>query len=236
MVVRANGAQLFRTNLLNLDGGYAVNNEYNLDIPVNLPAGKQLIEIANAGADWFFLDSIRLERALPADYANNWEPSCEAVGLHGPRESLLYVVAPLLSFPGGATNESLPIQHAQTVSLTNWSDGNFVAEWFNPATGAYVGFSKAAGTNGMMELPLPDFTEDLASILFPAPTLMVVSMATNALTLRLDSELGSRYVIEKSADLSSWSPVGSVTNVSGTILITEPLTGGAGFFRALSAD
>src|SRR5581483_11362688 len=139
MVVRANGAELFRTNLPNLDGGYAVNNEYNLDIPVNLPAGKRLIEITNAGGDWFYLDSVRLEQVLPANYSSNWQPSCEAIGLRGPHESLLYAVAPQVSFPASATNAALPQQHLQTITLTNWPGGSFIADWYDPASGTFVG-------------------------------------------------------------------------------------------------
>jgi hypothetical protein len=37
MVVHADGVELFRTNFPNLDGSFAVNDEYNLDIAVNLP-------------------------------------------------------------------------------------------------------------------------------------------------------------------------------------------------------
>src|ERR1039457_129092 len=45
MPVRVDGAQLYSTNLPNLDGLNEVNNEYNLDIPLNLPSGKHLIQI-----------------------------------------------------------------------------------------------------------------------------------------------------------------------------------------------
>jgi len=237
MIVRADGAELFRTNLPNLDGGYAVNNEYNLDIPINLPPGKRLIEITNAGGDWFYLDSVRLERVLAANYSSNWQATCESIGLRGAHESLIYVVAPHLSFPAGATNASLPPQHAQTVMLTNWPTGRFIAEWYDPASASALGLTQYAGTNGLLALPLPDFSEDLAAVLYPPPTLSAVALATNAVGLRLDSETGGRYVVEQSGDLSSWSTLMTLTNVSGSISWTEEFSGKTpSFFRARRAN
>jgi hypothetical protein len=236
MVVRADGAELFRTNLPNLDGTYAVNNEYNLDVSVNLPAGKRLLEITNAGGDWFYLDYVRLEQVLPADYSNHWQPSCEAIGLRGPNESLLYTVAPQVSFPGGATNAALPRQQLQTITLTNWSSGSFVADWYDPAAATFVGTTTTVSTNGVLLLPLPDFTVDLAAILYPPPTLSVLGLATNAVKLQLQSETGGHYTIESSADFRTWSPWVTITNESGTYSWTAPISGDAPvFLRAQKA-
>lgn len=237
MVVRVDGSELLRTNLPNLDGGYAVNNEYNLDIPVNLPAGKRLIEITNAGADWFYLDSVRLEQVLPASYSNNWQPSCETIGLRGPHESLLYVVAPQFSFPAGATNAALPLQVAQTITLSNWNSGTFFTDWYNPGNATFLGSTKAVSKNGVLTLPLPDFNEDLAAVSYPPPILTGTPLVTNSVQLQLDSETGGRYVIEQSPDLSSWSPLANITNVSGTITLVQPLSDASGrsFFRARKA-
>jgi hypothetical protein len=174
MVVRADGAELFRTNLPNLDGGSSVTNEYNMDIPVNLPPGNRLIEITNAGGDWFYLDWVRLERVLPAFYQRNWQPSPEGIGLRGPRESLVYLVAPRTSFPMSATNSSLPLQQGQTVTLTQWPSGRFFAEWYDPATGRGLGTNQGIATNTTLTLTLPDYREDLAGIIYPPPSLSVL--------------------------------------------------------------
>ena len=75
----------------------------------------RLVEIVNLGADWFYLDWGRLEHVLPAVYTNGWEPPCEPIGLGGPREALVYVVAPGTAFPRSATNAALPLQQGQTI-------------------------------------------------------------------------------------------------------------------------
>jgi hypothetical protein len=216
--VRANGSTLFTTNLANLDGTYNVNNEYNLDIAVNLPTGRQLIEITNAGGDWMFLDWVRLEQVLPSAYTNNWLPKPEVVGLRGPHESLLYVVAPNASFPGLATNTTLPLQQGQTLTLTNWPAGKFFAEWYEPTNGVKRGFTQGTTTNGTLTLPLPDFREDLAGILYGPPTLAAGAFVpSSTFNFQFSSETGGRYEIQRSADVINWLPIASITNTFGSI-------------------
>lgn len=239
MVVRADGTQLFRTNLPNLDGGYSVDEEYNLDIPVNLPSGYHIITITNAGADWFCLDWVRLNQVLPATYSGNWQPSPNAIGLTGPRESLLYVVAPGVSFPANATNATLPPQHALTVTATNWPSGPFVVEWYDPATSKFLGLGQASTVNHSIALSLPDFTEDLAAIVYPPPRLASDGFSpTNGFRFRLDSETGGRYLIQNSSNLVYWAPFQEVTNTAGTVMLADP-GGGANarsFYRAAKAN
>ena len=235
MTVRVDGAQLYSTNLPNLDGLNEVNNEYNLDIPLNLPSGKHLIEITNTASGWFHLDWVRLEQVLPATYSSNWAPNPAAIGLRGPRESLLYVIAPWTSFSGSSTNAILPVQQGQTVTLTNWPAGKFCAEWYDPATGTNAGYSQGVTTNGSLILSLPDFSEDLAGVVHPPPTLTALGLEpTDAFQFRLDSETGGNYLIQKSADLLTWLDFEGVTNGTGTLLLFDPSaeTTPQAFFRA----
>jgi hypothetical protein len=239
MVVLVDGIPLFSTNLPNLDGGYSVDEEYNLDIPVDLPGGHHLITITNAGDDWFDLDWVQLNQVLPATYSGNWQPFPDAIGLSGPRESLLYVVAPGVSFPANATTATLPVQHAQTVTLTNWPAGNFIAEWYDPATAASLGLTQATTTNNSLVLSMPDFTEDLAAIVYAPPTLTALNFSSsNGFQFRLDSEPGGQYFIQKSSDLLSWISFLNVTNTNGTIILRDPSseTNSRSFFRARKAD
>jgi hypothetical protein len=147
MTVQVDGATLFQTNLPNLDGGYAVNEEYNLDIPVSLPSGRHSIAVSNTGVDWFYLDWVRLEQVLPATDSGGWAPFADAIGLQGSRESLLYVVAPGVSFPANAMTATLPLQIGQTITLTNWPAGHFIADWYDPATAASLGNTQADARN-----------------------------------------------------------------------------------------
>jgi hypothetical protein len=235
LTVRVDGTEIYRTNLVNLDGGYSVNNEYNADLPVNVPAGNHLVEVRNAGGDWFYLDWVRLEQVLPATYPGGWTPSPDAVGLRGGSESLLYVIAPGASFPAGATNVTLPLQQNKSVTLTNWPAGTFLAQWFDPATGQRLSDTQSTATNGIVTLPLPDFREDLAGAVYPPPFLTAVGdSGAGNFQFRLDSEPGGQYVIDRSADLSEWTWFLTVTNITGTWfqLDTAAATNDHGFFRA----
>jgi hypothetical protein len=222
LVVRAGGVELYRTNLPNLDGGYSVTNEYNLDLAVNLPSGKRLVEIVNLGADWFYLDWVRLEQVLPAAYSDNWQPPCEPIGLSGPREALLYVVAPGTAFPSGATNAALPIQAGQSITLSNWPAGDYLAEWYDPATAQLVGYSRTTTGSSALVLVLPSFSSDLAGVLYRPPKLTPLARVPNgAFQFRFDCETGGRYWIETSSNLTQWVPFGLFTNVTGTSVLTD---------------
>jgi hypothetical protein len=239
MKVLVDGAQVFSTNLANLDGLYVVDEEYNIDIPVPLPSGHHLITITNAGDDWFYLDWVQLNQVLPAEYAGNWQPSPAAIGLQGTHESLLYVVAPNVSFPANGTTATLPVQHATSLALTNWPAGNFIAEWYDPATANSLGITQATTTNGGLAIPLPDYSVDLAAILYLPPRLTPEAFSsTNGFQFRLDSETGGHYLIQNSSDLVNWTPFINITNTTGTITLTIP-PGGMNsrfFYRAAKTN
>lgn len=235
LMVRADGAQLFRTNLPNPDGGWSITNEYNADLAVNLPAGRHLIEIVNSGTDWFYLDWVRLEQVLPAAYLNNWQPPPQPIGLRGARESLLYVVAPGTAFPAAATNPSLPLQSGLSVTLTNWPAGDHYAEWYDPATATLIGYSQGRTTNQGLTLSLPAFTTDLAGVLYPPPSLRAQATgSSDSFQLQLESETGGRYLIEYSRDWTNWSSFSALTNTSGSVSLEVPISPAwpQTFFRA----
>lgn len=222
LTVLVDGTPQFTTNLPNLDGGTSVNEEYNLDIPVRIPSGKHLISISNPGNDWFYLDWVSLTQVMPASYVGNWQPSPAAIGLQGTHETLIYVVAPWVSFPASATNATLPLQQNQTVALAQWPSGNFSADWYSPATGLFIASTQGAATNKLLILPTPDFTEDLAGIIYPPPTLTVLSRTGDALQVQLDSKTGGAYSLEESTNLETWTAFMAITNVTGTVVLALP--------------
>lgn len=235
MAVLVDGVQTFSTNLPNLDNGTTLDEEYNLDIAVNLPAGQHLVTITNSGNDWFYLDWVKLNQVLPSSYPGDWQPSPGAIGLQGTHESLVYLVAPGVSFPAGATNASLPAQQAQTLTLAQWPAGRFIAEWYEPRTAALIGYTQATSTNSLLTLSLPSYSEDLAAVVYPPPTLTAVGLSpANGFQFRLDSQTGGHYVIEHSPDLVAWTPLLTVTNTTGTLFLEAPsaLTNAGSFFRA----
>jgi len=121
------------------------------------------------------------------------------------------------------------------VTLTNWPFGRFLAQWFVPATGQRLGDTQGTTANGILTLPLPDFREDLAGVVYPPPSLAALGIDANgAFRFRLDSEPGGEYTIDRSDDLSAWSLFLTMTNSTGTgfQLDNTTATNSQSFFRA----
>ncbi len=158
--VRADGGEIFRQVLTNLDGLHEVNNEYNIDIPLAVPAGHHQVEIRNAGGDWFYLDWVRLENLLPSEYTGGWQPQPVGIGVRGDSETLVYALNPRIKYPGLVTNAVIEPVRGGTLTLSNWPGGVFRARWQDAATAAEIGATTAASSNGLLTLRLPDFRED----------------------------------------------------------------------------
>jgi hypothetical protein len=103
MNVLVDGVSAFTQSVPNTDNSFEVRDEYNRDYTISVSPGRHLIEVRNTGADWYYLDWIRLENILPAPYANNWTESPVAIGVKNSAESLVYVVNPAANFPANAT-------------------------------------------------------------------------------------------------------------------------------------
>ena len=159
-----------------------------------------------------------------------------AIGQRGARESLIYLVAAGAIYPTGATNATLPLQHGRTLVLTNWPAGSHFAEWYDPASGALVGHSRSTTTNGGLTLSLPDYTVDLAGLVYPPPRLQPLGADLSGnIQLQLTSETGGRYTIQESSNLLQWTPSLTVTNVLGTtglVMTSSITTNSSMFFRA----
>lgn len=237
LAVLVDGATCFSTNLPNRNGvgTNLVNESYNLDLPINLPAGNHTVALTNTSYGWIYLDWVQLNEVLPASYSNNWQPAPAAIGLAGAHESLLYVVAPGVSFSGSDTQAVWPLQHGLNIVLSNWPPGEFLAEWYDPATGTNAGYSQACATNGSLTLPLPDFSADLAGIVYPPPALAPLGFdGAGDFLFKLESETGGFYFIQESPNLSAWTALGPVTNATGVMTVTNaPAAGVPGlYFRA----
>jgi hypothetical protein len=220
LAVYVDRRQIFQRSFPNLDGEWLVNNEYNEDIGVDLPAGRHLVEIRNTGGDWFYLDWIRLESVWPAQYANNWRPSAVAAGLRGERDSLLYVVNSRASYPANATNEVIEPFDGDTVRIKFLPAGRYRALWHNPQTAMRAGETAGTSDGALLVLPLPELREDLAGrlerVIEPAWQGWRVTQE-GAFVATLLGEADRIYTVEVSPDLESWLVWTNLTNATGQI-------------------
>ena len=217
--VMVDGKEVFRQSLPNLDGSWNLNNEYNTNFSAALPAGKHLVEVRNAGGDWFYLDWIRFDNVLPSQYADGWSPAPAAVGVQGEKEGLLYVASPFAHYPAGATNPTPDLFEGGTITITNLAAGNYQARWFDPATAAAGGTTQGRSDGTNLVLPLPGFREDLAGRLIGERSLVLDPpeySSNHRVRLGLTAAPNIDCLIEGSTNLLRWEELVELTNSTGS--------------------
>lgn len=166
LAVKVSGKEIFRRALPNKDGKYELNEEYNEDITVSLPPGKEEVEIDNPGGDWFYLDSIRLVNVLPDDMT---EPILlDTFGMTDGRSTLVWALDHRYNWPDGKDLPPQPVNNA-ALTLRNLPDGHYRAEWWDTRAGKVLGVTHGVSHDGKMELPMPPFSVDVAARVTPNP-------------------------------------------------------------------
>ena len=163
--VRQNGRELLKRELLNKDGGYERNKEYDEDIVIPLQAGRADIEVDNVGADWLFLDWARLEGALPTQLATD-QIQLETHLMGDGRKYLLWLLDNRFVWPRGALSGDQLVRGA-TVELPEIKAGTYQVRWWNTKNGQQLKRAQAKVINGKLSLPIVDFAGDVAAILEP---------------------------------------------------------------------
>lgn len=163
LVVRVDGGEKFRTQLVNKDGIATLNDEINQEFSVDLPEGKHRVEIAHTGADWVNLKTVRLERMRPAPFAGNWQFATEAIGLRTDRTAVVYVRSPHVAWPAGALRYNPPVVHGATVTLQDWANSPTQVIWLDPKSGKEISSATVPGAKNLT-LAVPDYHEDAVAI------------------------------------------------------------------------
>ncbi|MBL9136960.1 MAG: hypothetical protein JNK85_13900 [Verrucomicrobiales bacterium] len=228
--VRADGSEILRRLLPNKDGTFNVNNEYNEDIVVEIPAGHRTLEIRNTGSDWFYLDWVRLEGVLPSNYAGDWRPAPAVTGIQQDTSLLLYLVAPGVEYPAQATAPSLPVVTNLSVVISNVPAGPYAVLWFAPTNGALVDQRLIeVSTNDWLSLALPPFREDLMAHVFPRPRLRAQGFdGSGAFHVRAEGRRLEVFRLETADRPGSWTSADDIvltTESTDTIRYQDPDAG-----------
>lgn len=171
LIVQVDGAETLRTRFFDRDGQASVNREIDRELSVPIPPGKHVIQILNTGIDWVNLDSLQLNGLRTASYAGGWQFGPEVVGLRNSaaKRAVLYLYSPYIAYPAGAFRYHPPRLEQQSVTLNDWPEGTFTAQWYDPQTGGEVAHTQVTSTRGTLTLVAPPFEEDLAVIVAPSP-------------------------------------------------------------------
>lgn len=234
--VRANGVEIARRVLPNKDRGFAVNNEYNEDWIVAVPAGRQAIEIRNAGADWFYVDWVRLEGVLPARYPNDWRPAPSATGIRRGGEMVMHVVAPGFEYPAGATVANPPLVAGAALTVLEVPPGEYGVRWFRTTDGSEMGRgSGRAGADGRLTLNLPELTDEVVGWVFLGPQLRAQQGTESGdFVFRIDGAGPGAFQVERADGPSgAWIPWdGAIDREGAAGVVRVPVEGrDRGFFR-----
>lgn len=225
LAVRLNGAEVFRRSLPNRDGKYDVNNEYNEDVVVDLPVGRQLVEIRNLGSDWFYLDWVRIERVRPARYEGDWEAAPAVTGVRQGGELLLQAIAPGLEYPAQATVAHLAPSTGARIVVSNLPAGDYAALWFQPTNGVEIARNTArVGTNGLLALLLPTFSEAVVGHVFTPPTLRAQGFtAEGGFRIALQGVRPEVFTLEAAEEPATWTVVDAVpSEVEAVSRLVDP--------------
>lgn len=167
LVISVDGRVIARTALPDRDGRAQVNGEYDVDYAYDLPAGRHVVELANHGRDWVYLDNIRLQHVRPASLAGDWRYEPEPIGLRQGDRAIVYVVSPWTVYPAGALDPRPPVVSNGSVTIADWPEGRFRIRWVNPRSGREVGQTEGVRAGAGLKLPLPDFDDDIVGIVTP---------------------------------------------------------------------
>ncbi|MDX9980124.1 MAG: DUF5060 domain-containing protein [Lentisphaeria bacterium] len=165
--VLANGQRRFHRPFPDQDGKTLVNGEYNESVRVELPPGRQTIELRNPGQDWLALDWVEIAGALPCEAlrpAN--EPTVLAYAMGDGEQALLWIIDPAFNYPDGAL-ETEPKPIRARVELPGLPDGGYAVEFWNTWTGQATGTAKAHSANGRLAIEFPEFQVDAAARIRP---------------------------------------------------------------------
>lgn len=207
--VLVDDTEIQRRPLPNRDGKHEVNDEYDEDIVVAIPAGKHRVEVRNAGADWFYLDWVRLEGLLPAEYSGGWQPALVACGLEGADEALVYVVNPAINYPANASLSQVPPARAQTMRVPAHLTGRFTVLWYDPQQGGLNTRTVAVGNGEVLEIAVPELPEDLAGHLLPEDRLSLGAPRLSpdrGFRFALTTDRSGHFTVERSIDFADWEP------------------------------
>ncbi len=166
LAVKVNGGVVYNVSLPNKDGKYEVNNEYNEDIVIPLPQGRNEIEIYNPGGDWFYYDWLKFTNVRPALRVGAGVP-LEAVGLGSAKEGWLWLLDFAANYPNNAARSSIRDLSAAEASVKNMADGGYDVRWYNTRTGELIRQDATTSATGQMKLMPPTFSEDIFASIEP---------------------------------------------------------------------
>ena len=131
-------------------------SDYDLDLSIDVPAGRHDLTFANTDGDWIQIRSL----VLPG-YRSSRFPQVEALGLASDTQLVLW-------FHNQESTWRTEYDHKRPGLLTCLrarvpaADGLWLVEWWNTSRGEIMHKDKVSTVRGELLLSLPDFSSDVA--------------------------------------------------------------------------
>ena len=136
---------------------------------IAVPEGLHRIELLNTKGEWIHLETVRLQRVQPSQYAGGWEFEPEVFGLQRDRElAILYVVSPYVVYPANAHQLFPPVVEGFKLAIPDLDTGEYQVKWYKPVDDSLQKTEKVHLGNGQ-KLAVPDFDEDLVAVIMRIP-------------------------------------------------------------------
>jgi len=164
IIARVDDREVARQTIDNPQSGLPYRLSVDQTMTIAVPKGEHRVRLEISGTGAAALDRCSVGNLIvSADAPVCFDP--EVVALRQDDRAIVYLVSPWMVYPAGALAESGVVQHGQRVVLSDWPDGTFKAEWLDPATARSIGTAVGLVSDGALQFPLPDYTEDLVVVI-----------------------------------------------------------------------
>ena len=132
-------------------------SDYDEDIPIEVPAGKHDVTLANTDGDWVQINSIRLP-----GYRSSRYPDVNLVGVENAGLALVWVHNGESTWRTEFGGKQPAEIKGLTVTVPVAGEGTWRAEWWDTFKGEVIRRDVVVAKEGKVELTAPNFARDLA--------------------------------------------------------------------------
>lgn len=133
-------------------------SDYDEDIPIEVPAGKHDVTLANTSGDWLQIRSL----SLPA-YRSSRYPDLNLLGLSSDKLVLLWIHNRQSTWRTDFDGKQPAEVKGAQVTVPVPAAGAWEVQWWDTATGQIISTQQATAAEGKLSLTVPDFARDLAA-------------------------------------------------------------------------
>jgi hypothetical protein len=139
-------------------------SDYDEKIPIEVPAGRHELTLANIDGDWLQIRGL----TLPS-YQSNRHPEVDALGLTADDAMIIWVHNRKSTWRTAFDGETPEPQDKLTLSIPTTSNGSWQVEWWDTFKGVVLQTDQAKAESGVLRLTPPSFDRDLAARLTKKP-------------------------------------------------------------------